>query len=194
VTTASTSEPIVGERVVSEPAAIEPVARRVAQAMGGSQEACSWLYRRYLPLVHGLLLARFRPAIADELTQECFALAFQRLRQLREPAHFGAWIATIARHLRSPDGVREESIDERFDVQDPDADPSRQAEAAHLLAAIRSLPGSYAETLALRLVEGMSGAEIAQLTGLTPDSVRVNLHRGMRKLREIVGTPGDKHA
>ncbi len=179
---------------MGEAAAIEPIARRVAQARSGSQEACSWLYRRYLPLVHGLLLARFRPAIADELTQECFALAFQRLRQLREPAYFGAWIATIARHLRSPDGAREESIDERFDVQDPDADPSRQAEAARLLAAIRSLPGSYAETLALRLVEGMSGAEIAQLTGLTPDSVRVNLHRGMHKLRQIVGTSGDNHA
>jgi RNA polymerase sigma-70 factor (ECF subfamily) len=185
VTTLSTSE-----SVVSEPAAIEPVARRVAQAKDGSQEACSWLYRRYLPLVHGLLLTRFRPAIADELTQECFALAFQRLRQLREPAHFGAWIATIARHLRSPESAHEESMPEQFDVQDPDADPSRQAEAAHLLAAIRSLPGNYAETLALRLIEGMSGAEIAQLTGLTPDSVRVNLHRGMRKLREIMDTSG----
>ncbi|MCB1640114.1 MAG: sigma-70 family RNA polymerase sigma factor [Xanthomonadales bacterium] len=176
----------------SEPAAIEPVARRVAQARDGSQAACTWLYRRYLPLVHGVLLARFRPAIADELTQECFALAFQRLRQLREPAHFGAWVASIARHLRSPENHHEETMAEPFDVHDPSADPARQAEAWQLLAAIRSLPGSYAETLALRLVEGMSGAEIAQLTGLTPDSVRVNLHRGMRKLRELIGTAGAK--
>lgn len=175
--------------------AIEPVARRVAQANDGSQEACTWLYRRFLPLVHGLLLARHRPAIADELTQECFALAFQRLKQLREPAHFGAWIATIARHLRNPDRPTAEPLDDplddHFDVHDPRADPSRHAEATRLLEAIRSLPECYAETLALRLVEGMSGAEIAQLTGLTPDSVRVNLHRGMRKLRELLGSPGE---
>jgi RNA polymerase sigma-70 factor, ECF subfamily len=36
----------------------------------------------------------------------------------------------------------------------------------------------------LRLVEGMTGPEIAARTGLTPASVRVNLHRGMKQLRE----------
>ena len=171
---------------VSKVIAIEPGAAWVASARGGCQRAFTHLYRRYLPLVHGLLLARFRPAIADELTQECFMLAFQRLAQLREPAHFGAWIASIARHLRGPDSVREFALEEHFDVGDVHADPTMHAEAARLLAVIRSLPEAYAETLALRLIEGMSGAEIAQLTGLTPDSVRVNLHRGMHKLREQI--------
>ena len=39
----------------------------------------------------------------------------------------------------------------------------------------------------LRLVEGLSGPEIANLTGLTPESVRVNLHRGMARLRAVLG-------
>jgi DNA-directed RNA polymerase specialized sigma24 family protein len=43
------------------------------------------------------------------------------------------------------------------------------------------------DTLAFRLVEGMSGPEIATRTGLTPASVRVNLHRGMKLLREKLG-------
>ena len=55
------------------------------------------------------------------------------------------------------------------------------------LQAIRRLPEAYRETLILRLVEGMSGPEIAVLTGLTPQSVRVNLHRGMVKLRLALG-------
>ncbi|HLJ75151.1 MAG TPA: sigma-70 region 4 domain-containing protein, partial [Thermoanaerobaculia bacterium] len=58
------------------------------------------------------------------------------------------------------------------------------AEAANVLAAIRGLPEAYREPLVLRLVEGMSGAEIADRTGLTDGSVRVNLHRGMQLLRE----------
>ena len=52
--------------------------------------------------------------------------------------------------------------------------------------AIRSLPEAYSETLLLRLVEGMTGSEIALRTGLTPESVRVNLCRGMKMLREKI--------
>jgi RNA polymerase sigma-70 factor (ECF subfamily) len=57
-------------------------------------------------------------------------------------------------------------------------------EALAVLDTIRSLPDAYRETLILRLVEGLSGPEIAVETGLSPDSVRVNLHRGMKMLRE----------
>jgi RNA polymerase sigma-70 factor (ECF subfamily) len=60
---------------------------------------------------------------------------------------------------------------------------SAEAEAAHALRVIQQLPEAYRETLVLRLVEGMTGPEIAERTGLTPDSVRVNLHRGMKALR-----------
>ena len=67
-------------------------------------------------------------------------------------------------------------------------DMARQAaplpEAIAVMDVIRSLPDTYRETLTLRLVEGMTGPEIAERTGLGPDSVRVNLHRGMKMLRE----------
>ena len=54
------------------------------------------------------------------------------------------------------------------------------------MAALRSLPEAYRETLVLRLVEGLTGPEIADRTGLTAASVRVNLHRGMKRLRETL--------
>ena len=59
--------------------------------------------------------------------------------------------------------------------------------ANEALRAIRRLPEAYRETLVLRLVEGLSGPEIASLTGMTPESVRVNLHRGMARLRDALG-------
>ena len=52
------------------------------------------------------------------------------------------------------------------------------------LERVRTLPDTYRETLLMRLVQGMTGPEIAERTGLTPASVRVNLHRGMQLLRE----------
>jgi RNA polymerase sigma-70 factor (ECF subfamily) len=62
-------------------------------------------------------------------------------------------------------------------------------EAREDLDALKSLPEAYRETLVLRLVEGMTGPEIAVRTGLTEGSVRVNLHRGMKMLRQRLGMP-----
>ena len=62
-----------------------------------------------------------------------------------------------------------------------------ESETMEVLDVIRKLPDAYRETLLMRLVEGMSGAEIAERSGLTPASVRVNLHRGMKLLRERLG-------
>jgi RNA polymerase sigma-70 factor (ECF subfamily) len=65
----------------------------------------------------------------------------------------------------------------------PGGDPI-EAETFAVLDVIRRLPEAYRDTLLMRLVEGMSGQEIAARTGLAPGSVRVNLHRGMKLLRE----------
>lgn len=166
------------------------VARWTREARAGSQAAYAQLYRRFAPLVHGILLGRFRPAVADELTQECFQQAFARLDQLREEHKFGAWIAMAARRLQPAAGERRGGAEAAEEVPSAAAGPDERTEAAHLLAAVSALPEAYRETLLLRLVEGLSGPEIAVLTGLTPASVRVNLHRGMALLRQRLGIAG----
>ena len=64
------------------------------------------------------------------------------------------------------------------------AHASGEAEAHAALAAIRSLPDAYRETLMLRLVEGTHGPGDRRAHGPDAGSVRVNLHRGMKLLRE----------
>lgn len=147
------------------------VARGVREARRGSQDAFARLYRRFAPLVHGILLGRFRPALADELMQECFALAFARLAQLKEEHKFGPWIATIARRMQVT-SVPEQPTDELPERTSPAASPEQRAEAERILRVLRTLPEAYRETLTLRPVEGLGGPEIAALTGLTPESVR----------------------
>ncbi len=73
-------------------------------------------------------------------------------------------------------------VTEQMAVERP---PNRTAK--EILDMICRLPEAYRETLVLRFVEGMTGPEIAARTGLTPASVRVNLHRGMKMLREKIG-------
>ena len=60
----------------------------------------------------------------------------------------------------------------------------------HVLGLIRGLPESYRETLVLRLVDGLTGPQIAERTGMTHGSVRVNLSRGMAQLRPLLEKEG----
>ena len=154
----------------------------VEAARKGNRGAFGRLYDRYARMVHGILLARVPRAEVDDLVQDVFVSALRQLRSLRDAGAFGGWLAQIARN-RAHDCHRhsQRSVELPDDLAGPDPPP---AEAAAVLAAIRSLPECYREPLILRFVEGMTGDEIAVRTGLTPGSVRVNLHRGMKQLRE----------
>lgn len=157
----------------------------VEAARDGDRTAFERLYAAYARLVHGILVARVPREDVDDLMQDVFLQAMQRLPALRDCAAFGGWLASIARN-RAIDHLRRRpaTVELPVDLAVSDAD---RTEALEVLAAIRSLPDAYRDTLALRLVEGLTGPEIAACTGLTPASVRVNLHRGMKLLRERLG-------
>jgi RNA polymerase sigma-70 factor (ECF subfamily) len=157
----------------------------VAAARRGDREAFGRLYERFQPMVHGILLARVPRADAEDLVQEVFLRAMERLSTLRSDDAFSPWLAAIARN-RARDHWRRGEDTVELPEEVPGA-PHPEGSALTVLAAIRRLPDAYRETLVLRLVEGMTGPEIAERTGLTPGSVRVNLHRGMEKLREALG-------
>jgi RNA polymerase sigma-70 factor (ECF subfamily) len=159
-------------------------ARLVVDARAGDDRAFTRLYERYARVVHGLLLARVPRADVDDLVQDVFLTAWRRLDALRDPAAFGGWVAMIARnratdfHRHTPEHVE---LPDQLTAHD---DTPARAEALAILEVVRGLPTAYRETLILRLVEGLTGPEIAARTGLTAASVRVNLHRGMKLLRE----------
>jgi RNA polymerase sigma-70 factor, ECF subfamily len=159
----------------------------------GQRDAFGQLYQRYARMVHGILLAKVPALEAEDLVQEVFLRALPRLHRLREATRFGAWLAAITRNLakdyyRQP-RLRIECADDS-PAADASAPPHKQDqanEAAEILNSIRNLPEAYRETLILRLVEGLTGPEIAAKTGLSHGSVRVNLNRGMQQLREKLG-------
>jgi len=157
----------------------------VSAAQGGDRDAFGQLYQRFAATIHGILLARVPRGEVDDLVQDVFVAAFQRLPSLRSPAAFGSWLATIARN-RAVDYHRKPATEPIADDVPDTGSSAHVAEARAVLAVIQSLPPAYRETLVLRLVEGMTGPEIAQRTGLTHASVRVNLHRGMKQLRRAL--------
>jgi RNA polymerase sigma-70 factor (ECF subfamily) len=148
------------------------------------------LYVKYAPLVHGVLLARLPREEVQDVMQEVFLAAYRNLGSFRDKEAIGGWLVKVARnqtvnYYRS--ARKTDELDESIESQATDA-----SEAAEIMRTIRSMPDAYRETLVLRLVEGLTGEEIAKLTGLKPDSVRVNLHRGMKLLRRRLGIEGVK--
>ena len=176
-----------------QPSSAREDAELVRAAQSGDRAAFGELYARYARMVHGIFLARVPASAAEDLVQDVFLRAMPRLHSLRDASRFGGWLAAIARN-RAVDFYRQHRPSEEFDDGEVEMNKGVNAEAhsadsegAQILEAIRSLPESYRETLILRLVEGMTGPEIAARTGLTHGSVRVNLHRGMQQLRERLG-------
>jgi len=161
------------------------VAELVIAVQGGSRPAFTGLYERFHRVVHAIVLSRVHAPDAADVVQDVFADVWSRLADLREPAAFPGWIVTMARHRAIDFARRRRPVsDDRADLAV--AQPPT-AEAADALRAIRTLPETYRETLIMRLVEGLSGPEIAERTGMTPESVRVHLHRGIKLLREKLG-------
>jgi RNA polymerase sigma-70 factor (ECF subfamily) len=177
----ATSAPVAA-RVAGNKTADESMVEKIC---AGDGEAFAEFYKRFAPMVNAVVLARVPFDEAADIVQEVFIAAFKNLHALREKDSVGAWLAMIARN-RAAEFYRRAKPTEELTENIRDKNKP-QTEAREILDAIRSLPDAYSETLAMRLVEGMTGPEIAEKTGLTPESVRVNLHRGMKLLRQKLG-------
>ena len=163
----------------------------VASARRGDRQAFASLHGHFSGLVHAIVISRAPAGDAPDLVQDVFVQLMQRLSTLEDDLAFPAWLMQLARNRAS-----RHTRDERKHEPLPDevglaaADRSGAPDVRKVVAALQALPEAYAETLAMRLIEGMTGPEIAEKTGLTPGSVRVNLHRGMQQLRKALGLGG----
>jgi len=170
----------------------------VSAARDGDRQAFGWLYLRYSRMVHGILLARVPATEVDDMVQDIFLHVLPRLNALRDLTRFGGWLATITRNRANDYYRKSQAVNSMTEVlweDQVEAPPVTHAEelsAEMILGLVRALPDTYREPLILRLVEGMTGPEIAAHTGLTPGSVRVNLHRGMKQLREKLSAKLDQ--
>jgi RNA polymerase sigma-70 factor (ECF subfamily) len=156
----------------------------VRASQQGDRAAFGAIYQQFSRMIHGILLAHVPYADAEDLMQDVFVRAMRQVDRLREPAAMGGWLASIARNAAVDYRRRLRPLAELTEIGAANL-PSRHA--FEVIDILQSLPETYRETLILRLVEGMTGPEIAVKTGMTHQSVRVNLCRGMKLLREKLG-------
>ncbi len=168
----------------------------VAKAMSGDPEAFRPIVERYQDAVFGVALARLRNFDdAEDVAQEVFVEAFQRLGNLNDPSRLAAWLRSIAVH-KSVDLLRKRrEHSELREVAEgmPDAStPHEETEAQELrdqvLAAIGRLSKVQRETVTLFYIDGYSQGEVAAMQEVPLGTVKRRLHDARDRLKEEMMT------
>ena len=165
----------------------------VAQAAAGGVAAFEALYRRHASRVHGVIarLVGYHGARAEDLTQEAFVRAWQKLESFRFESAFSTWLHRLAVNvalmdLRARDP--EDAVD--TDVLEAASDPVVPfcaGERADLEQAVAKLPPRARAVLVLHDVEGWKHEEIGRELGMAVGSSKAQLHRARGLLRKMLG-------
>ena len=166
----------------------------IARWRRGDERAASELVAR-----HAQALARFAASFGahdeiDDLVQDTFIRAFQSLDGFRAESSFRTWLFTIERRLLLDRRRAEKRRPSRIEVQEGDAateydalDAMVAGEAAHRVRdAMKKLSPTQREVFVLRVAQGLSYKEIAELVDTTEGAARVHYHNAMRAVKEHI--------
>lgn len=167
----------------------------VASLRSGSREAAARLAERYLRPSRAVALSIVgEVAAAEDMAQDAFVYAIDRIDDCRHPERFGGWLLQIVRN-RSLNHVRDSKSDRHVALDHmpfPSGGPSPEEEMEHmelrdrLLAALAELPQARREVVLLHDLEGWTHREIAERMELPSGTVRSHLHHARRALRETL--------
>jgi len=164
----------------------------VQMTLQGNQEGYRALVERYWPVMVALALCRVKDSNeAEDVAQEAFIRAHGALARLRRPARFGGWLARIVRNLACDSQKRRarERTTSMADLNElPAAQPPpvlrlSEAQRRRIWEAVAGLPEKLQTVVLMRFVSSLSTPEIARRLGQPPSTVRVRLHRALKRLR-----------
>jgi RNA polymerase sigma factor (sigma-70 family) len=192
----------------------------VALAMGGDDAAYGELVRRRQGAIRNLFRRLSRDAaLADDLSQQAFVLAWKSIRTLKSPSAFGAWLRRLAvncwlqqvrtrKHEVTLDeaalgqGSLDEAVGGARVLDDMALNQGLIAERGavsavtarlDLDAALARLPPDARLCVVLAYSEGMSHAEISDSTSIPLGTVKSHITRGAARLRELLQAYGGAH-
>lgn len=165
----------------------------VLRAQSGDFSAFEGLYNRHLHGIYAICLRMTaNPSRAEELTQETFVRAWEKLRQFRAEGGFGGWLrrlavnVVLAERRASTRRQRRESQSEEA-IPFPGVEPSPDfGSAIDLEQAIRALPVRARHIFVLHDIEGHRHEEIARMLDIATGTSKAQLHRARKLLREAL--------
>jgi len=172
-------------------AMLELEAFEVRRAAAGDEGAFARLYRRHVARIHTLARRMAGPDAADDLTQDVFIRAWDKLPTFRSESAFGTWLHRLAvnvvlsRH-RSGKSERAWILDDTSHFERAAGRDSNPGVAIDLEAAIARLPDGARHVFLLHDVEGWTHEEIAAEFGLVTGTSKSQLSRARATLRRML--------
>lgn len=165
----------------------------VSRAQEGDLTAFEELYRMHKGRVYALALRLTKdPTGAEDLTQEAFVRAWQKLSTFRGRSSFSTWLHRVAVNvvlaaLRSAKSRSDKTTDlGAIEHRLTDMKQRRSTLEMDLERGIRLLPARARVVFVLHDIEGYRHAEIADLVGIAEGTSKAHLHRARRILREVL--------
>ena len=181
---------------------VEPTDRDlVLRTRRGEVEAFGEVVTRYQQSVFNVCYRMLGERMeAEDLTQETFLRAYEKLGTFDVERPFGPWIRRVATNLclNHIQGQKPESyeLDEErdqssvHDPQEPESILQGEQSAEAVRNAILSLPAHYRAVIELRHYQEMSYSEIAQTLGLPLSDVKSHLYRARRRVSKLLVNDG----
>lgn len=158
------------------------------RAQAGDVRAFERLYRAHVGRIHGLARRMIGTDSADEVTQDVFVRAWQKIGSFRGESAFGTWLHRLAvnvmltrRAWLGTQRSRWSSDDTAIELAS--APPARTDAGIDMEAAIAKLPEGARQVFVLHDVEGYRHEEIARFLGVTSGTTKAQLHRARGMLR-----------
>jgi RNA polymerase sigma-70 factor (ECF subfamily) len=166
----------------------------VARAQAGDLEAFEVLYRANLGRVYALCYRMAGDAsLAEELAQDVFVRAWQRLGSFRGDSALSSWlhpltvnVALSERRSRRRRTSRVMSTDDPAAFERPETKKAGPEAGVDIDRALETLPPGARAVFVLHDVEGYKHEEIAKMTGVATGTSKAQLHRARRLLREAL--------
>ncbi|HVE92158.1 MAG TPA: sigma-70 family RNA polymerase sigma factor [Actinomycetota bacterium] len=164
------------------------------ESISGSSQAFEELYTHYFPKVRGFCIRKLgNPHLAEDIAQEAFARAFERISEFGGPRHFGGWVGTIAANLCTDHLRRKKpsvSIDQMEQGPAYEFDPIRNVQREDtgrlVRLALEKLDPRQREALVLHEVKGMSCSAVGEQLGISEVAAESLLARARRRLRKEI--------
>jgi RNA polymerase sigma factor (sigma-70 family) len=160
----------------------------------GDRDAFAQIIERYQRAVYAVAYSGVRDrALADDVTQDTFVIAWRRLDDLRDAERLAAWLCGIARN-RARDLRRQSARETTGDVDDvayptTPFDVLSDAETERILAAaLDRVPDVYREPLVLYYYEERSVSDVARSLGISAATTNKRISRGRKYLATNVAT------
>jgi len=169
-------------------------AQLVRESAAGDKAAYGKLVRMHSKRIYSIaysVLSDFQSA--QDIAQEVFVKAYQKLGKLRKPESFGSWVDAIARnHARKALARRRKNSVSTYDFSDDAGHPAteKKEHLSELKEAVDLLPDSYREPLLMRYMGGSDYGEIAEHLGIERNTAEVRVFRAKKMLKEMLTRSG----